>query len=70
MPKMQDLDEVASFVDSVIDQYRCVNQFAEDTPAFTHHGANVPEALQQINEVKNGVTESLGITRKLRPGVG
>jgi len=55
-------------MDPVINQYRRVNQLA-DTGAPSHGSSDVRKALQQVNVIQNGVTESLRIIWKLRPRV-
>jgi hypothetical protein len=69
VPEVQDLHEIWRFMDSVINQYRRVNQLA-DAGASIHWGSNVWKAFQQIDVIQDCITESLRILGKPRQGVG
>jgi len=68
VPEVQDLHEIRRFVNTVVNQYRRVNQLA-NTATSSHWGSNVGKALQQIDVIQDCVTESLRILGKGSPGV-
>ena len=68
MLEMENLDEPALFVDSVVDQDRCVNQLA-DARRPRHRVSNVGELAQQLQVIENRGSESFGGAREVVPGV-
>ena len=66
---MKNLDEVGFFADAIVDQDRRMDELA-DSGSSVHGTADIWEALEEIDVVQDGGTESFGRGRKISPGIG
>lgn len=65
---MQDLNHVRAFLNSVVDQDRCVDKLANARFA-SHRTADIREALQKLDVIEKGVAELFSGRRKVSPGI-
>jgi len=65
---MENLDQLALLMHPVVDQDRSMNQLTDSRQPF-HGTSDVRESLQQFYVIEKGVSESLGGTWKVYPGV-
>ena len=66
---MKNLDEVARFIDPVVDQNGRMHELADVRPSV-QWAADVREAFQQIEMVQDGGAEMLSSSWKISPRVG
>jgi hypothetical protein len=68
MPEVQNFDNLALFLDSIIDQDRCVDQLAH-VGAAGNWASDVWIASQQLQVIENCSSKMLGGGREVGPGV-
>lgn len=65
---MQNLNDVGTLANAVVDYDRSVDQLS-DAWASLHRTAHVLKTLQDVHMIQNCTAKSLGVCGKFRPGV-
>ena len=65
---MQNLDQLFDVIHPVVNQDRRMHQLTDPCPSF-EWAADVGKPLQQFDVIEKGVSESLGGTWEIHPGV-